>query len=46
MLGITRNVLAALMRQADALEQAEQVELALGPHFVQHLVGLENRRRG
>src|ERR1019366_9067477 len=28
-------------RQADALEQAEQVELAFGPHLVQHLVGRE-----
>ena len=28
-------------RQADALEQPEQVELGLGLHFVEHFVGRE-----
>ena len=33
-----RRALAA-ERQADALEQAEQIELALGMHFIERLVG-------
>src|SRR6185312_15214342 len=37
--GQSGDVAVALLRQADALKQAEQVELALGLHLVQHLVG-------
>ena len=39
MLGSGAMSMAASMRQADALEQAEQVELALGIHLVHHLIG-------
>ena len=35
------DVVVALLRQADALEQPEQVELGLGLHLVEHLVGRE-----
>src|SRR5271169_5350460 len=28
-------------RQANALEQAEQIELALGPHLIEHLIAWE-----
>ena len=28
-----------VVREADALEQSQEIELALGLHFVQHLVG-------
>src|SRR3954453_17918535 len=34
-----RDVLIAAKRQADALKQAEQVELALRFHVLQHLIG-------
>src|ERR1700687_3619141 len=37
--GEPRDVVIAAERQADALEQAEQVELALGLHLVENLVG-------
>ena len=39
MLGICCRRAVGLERQADALEQAQQVELALDAHVVEHLVG-------
>src|ERR1700676_653132 len=39
--GQPRQIVVALMRQSNALEQAEQLELALGLHFVEHLIGGE-----
>ncbi len=39
MLGNPRDVVMATERQADALEQAEQVEFALRVHLVENLIG-------
>src|SRR5258708_19769702 len=37
--GQPRDIVIAAERQADALEQAEQIEFALRIHLVEHLVG-------
>ncbi len=41
MFGIWPDDAVGLERQADALEQAEQVEFALRPHVAKHLLGRE-----